>query len=107
MDCRGVFDALDKSESSALGMRNKRSAMEALALKRGMPLTKIALRWCHSGAQIADGMTKDSKKARRSFQLCALGGKVWWDCTSATTINKLTTNIAYCTMPWMPTSANH
>jgi hypothetical protein len=69
LDCRGVFDALDKSESSALGMRDKRSAIEALALKKGMSLSKTSLRWCHSGAQLADCMTKDSEQARSAFNL--------------------------------------
>ena len=69
LDCRGVFDALDKSESSALGMRAKRSAIEALALKKGMSLSKTSLRWCRSGAQLADCMTKDSEQARSAFNL--------------------------------------
>ncbi|CAK0898235.1 unnamed protein product, partial [Prorocentrum cordatum] len=62
VDCRGVFDALDKSESSALGMKDKRSAPEALALERGMAATTTSLRWCHSGAQLCDCMTKNSEK---------------------------------------------
>ena len=69
MDCRGVFDALDKSESSALGMKDERSALEALALKRGMALPHTSLLWCHSGAQLADCMTKDSEKAHASLNL--------------------------------------
>ncbi|CAK0907562.1 unnamed protein product [Prorocentrum cordatum] len=69
LDCRGVFDALDKSESSALGMKDKRSALEALALKRGMAATATSLRWCHSGAQLSDCMTKNSEKARASYNL--------------------------------------
>ncbi|CAK0814932.1 unnamed protein product, partial [Prorocentrum cordatum] len=69
LDCRGVFDALDRSESSALGMKDKRSALEALALKRGMAATSTSLRWCHSGAQLSDCMTKNSEKARASYNL--------------------------------------
>ncbi|CAK0794151.1 unnamed protein product [Prorocentrum cordatum] len=68
-DCRGVFDALDRSESSALGMKDKRSALEAQALKRGMAATSTSLRWCHSGAQLSDCMTKNSEKARASYNL--------------------------------------
>ena len=66
---QGVFDALDKSESSALGIRDKRSATEALALKKGMSQTMTSMRWCHSGAQLADCMTKDSEQARSSYNL--------------------------------------
>ncbi|CAK0841212.1 unnamed protein product [Prorocentrum cordatum] len=69
LDCRGVFDALDRSESSALGMKDKRSALEALALKSGMAATSTSLRWCHSGAQLSDCMTKNSEKARASYNL--------------------------------------
>ncbi|CAK0852323.1 unnamed protein product [Prorocentrum cordatum] len=68
-DCRGVFDALDRSESSALGMKDKRSALEALALKRGMAATATSLRWCHNGAQLSDCMTKNAEKARASHNL--------------------------------------
>ena len=63
LDCRGVFDALAKSESSALGMRDGRSALEALGLKRAMEATQMALRWCHSEAMLGDCMTKNSLKA--------------------------------------------
>ena len=69
LDCRGVFDALDRSESSALGMKDKRSALEALALKRGMAATATSLRWCHSGAQRSACMAKNSEKARASYNL--------------------------------------
>ena len=36
MDCRGVFNALSKSESSGLGMRDKRAGLEALALRQAV-----------------------------------------------------------------------
>ena len=42
MDCRGIFDALN-SESSGLGMKDKRSAVEALALRRAMNSTGTTL----------------------------------------------------------------
>ncbi|CAK0885629.1 unnamed protein product [Prorocentrum cordatum] len=60
---------LVRSESSALGMKDKRSALEALALKRGMAATATSLRWCHSGAQLSDCMTKNAEKARASYNL--------------------------------------
>ncbi|CAK0910501.1 unnamed protein product, partial [Prorocentrum cordatum] len=69
LDCSGVFDALDKSESSALGLKDKRRALEALALKRGMAATATSLRWCHSSAQLSDCMAKNSEKARASYNL--------------------------------------
>ena len=57
-DCRGVYDALEKSESSGVGLKDKRAGLEALALRQSMALTGTALRWCHSHAQLADMMTK-------------------------------------------------
>ena len=68
IDCRGVFDAL-QSESSGLGMKDRRSALEALALRRAMRSTSTTLRWCHSGAQLADMMTKNTVKSREAFDL--------------------------------------
>eukprot|EP00969_Alexandrium_andersonii_P261229 11548831-Alexandrium_andersonii.AAC.1 len=58
MDCRGVFDAVAKSESSGLGLKDKRAALEALALRQAMAQLHTALRRCHSHAQLADMMTK-------------------------------------------------
>eukprot|EP00974_Lingulodinium_polyedra_P072876 7054229-Lingulodinium_polyedra.AAC.1 len=58
MDCRGVFDALTKSESTSLGLRDRRAGMEALSLRQSMERTGTTLRWCHSHAQLADMMTK-------------------------------------------------
>ena len=36
LDSRGVYDALARSESSCLGLKDKRSGLEALALKRSL-----------------------------------------------------------------------
>ena len=77
MDCRGVYDALMKSESSCLGMKDKRSGLEALALKRSMMATNTSLRWCHSEAQIADCLTKGSEQAQRPFELLKQRGFRW------------------------------
>ena len=43
--------------------------MKALALRRAMRATGTSLRWCHSGAQLSDCMTKNSEKARASYNL--------------------------------------
>ena len=43
MDCRGVFDAVAKSESSGLGLKDKRAALEALALRQAMTQLHTAL----------------------------------------------------------------
>ena len=68
-DCRGVYDALSRSASSCLGLKDKKSGLEALAVKQSLINLKTALRWCHSFAQLADCMTKDDSKSRESFEL--------------------------------------
>ena len=57
-DAKGVFDAIHRSESAALSMQDKRSAVEGLALREGIGRTKTLLRWCHSEANVADALTK-------------------------------------------------
>eukprot|EP00975_Prorocentrum_lima_P071388 12937368-Prorocentrum_lima.AAC.1 len=39
-------------------MRDNHSAVEGLALKQAMASSRTMLRWCHSGVNVADGMTK-------------------------------------------------
>lgn len=68
-DCRGVYDALARSSSSCLGLEDKKSGLEALAIKQSLINLKTSLRWCHSFAQLADCMTKDDSKSRESFEL--------------------------------------
>ena len=79
IDCKGVFDAL-QSESSALGMSDRRSALEALGLRQALRATCTDLRWVHSGAQLADVLTKDTKEAKRAWELLVKRG-FWWKLT--------------------------
>ena len=58
VDCRGVFDALARSSSSCLGLKDKKSGLEALALKQGLVECGTMQRWCHSVAQLGDVVTK-------------------------------------------------
>ena len=55
---------------------DKRSALEALARKQGMAATATSLRWCHSGAQLSERMTKHPTKAQASYHLL-LQRKTW------------------------------
>ena len=81
IDAKGVFDAIHRSESAALSMQDKRSAVEGLALREGIGRTKTLLKWCHSEANVADALTKLENRAHdllRKF----LQAKVWrivWD----------------------------
>ena len=69
LDSRGVYDALARSESACLGLKDKRSGLEALSLKRSLEETQCGLRWTHSAAQLADCMTKGSEEAQKPFEL--------------------------------------
>lgn len=64
LDCKALWDSLEKSESSSLGMRDKRVTIEALALKRSLDTSHTKLMWVYSLAQLADCMTKDSEVGR-------------------------------------------
>ena len=57
-DCKSFFDAVNARESAGLGMRDKRSAIETLAIRNSCRETETPVLWVHSDAQIADGLTK-------------------------------------------------
>ena len=60
-DAKALYDA-HKSETSALGLKERRSGIELLFLKQNMQRNKTILRWVNSGAMLADSMTRS--KAR-------------------------------------------
>ena len=64
LHCEALFDGVSRSESGALGFADKRSALEAMALKISFSATKTRLYWVHSEAQLADVMTKSSGPGR-------------------------------------------
>ena len=70
VDLRGVHDALARS-SSCLGLKDKKSGLEALALKQSLVECETIIRWCHSACtQLGDVVTK-FKRLRCST--CTLG----------------------------------
>ena len=69
MDCRGVNDALARSSSSCLGLKDKKSGLEALALKQSPVECGTTMRWCNSAAQLGDVVTKDSDAIRAPWEL--------------------------------------
>ena len=77
LDSRGVYDALARSESACLGLKDKRSGLEALSLKLYLVETRCGLRWTHSAAQLADCMTKGSEEAQKPFELLKRRGWKW------------------------------
>ena len=58
LDCKALYHGVHKNESSALGLSDKRSAIEAMALKISLSSTGTHLRRFHSEAQLTDVMTK-------------------------------------------------
>ena len=77
MDCRGVYDALARSSSSCLGLKDKKSGLEALALKQSLVECGTIIRWCHSAAQLGDVVTKDTDAARAPWELFVRRGFRW------------------------------
>ena len=74
VDCRGVSDALARSSSSCLGLKDEKSGLEALALKRSLVECGTMIRWCHSAKQLGDVATKDSDTARAPWELSVRRG---------------------------------
>ena len=64
-DCKSLYDAVTGSESSALGLSDKRAAIECMAFKQGITECDAVLRWVHSHAQVADGCTKIKYEAQK------------------------------------------
>ena len=58
-------------------MKEKRTGIEALAIKRSLSATGTSLRWCHSDAQFADCLTKGSEQAQKSMDLLKRRGYTW------------------------------
>ena len=65
IDCKSLYDSVVTSESSALGLADKRAAIECLAFKEGLRDMGATLQWAHSAAQVADGATKVKQEAQR------------------------------------------
>ena len=77
VDCRGVCDALARSSFSCLGLKDKKSGLEAFALRQSLVECGTMVRWCHSAAQLGDVATKDSDAARASWELFVRRGFCW------------------------------
>ena len=77
LDCSGVYDALTRSSSSCLGLKDKKSGLEALALKQSLVECGTMMRWCHSAAQLRDVVTIDSDTARAPWELFVRRGFRW------------------------------
>eukprot|EP00969_Alexandrium_andersonii_P000500 21415-Alexandrium_andersonii.AAC.1 len=50
-DCKSLYDSVNGSESSCVGLSDKRAAIEVLAAKQALATNGIGVRWVHSHAQ--------------------------------------------------------
>jgi hypothetical protein len=57
-DAKSIYDAVTRSETQGLGLQEKQSALELLGVKEQIQRDETDLRWVHSQAQLADGLTK-------------------------------------------------
>ena len=57
-DCRGLYDAVSRSQTAGLGLAEKRTAIEALSIKQICEESSVALKWVNSDRQLADILTK-------------------------------------------------
>lgn len=64
-----------QSQSSAHGLKDRRSAIEALAIREAMAATGMTVRWAHSQAQLADALTKHNWEASCLFPQLAVRGE--------------------------------
>ena len=60
IDAKSLYDILLKKElnSSGAGLKDKYSTLEVLCLLESLEKMKTEVRWVHSEAQVADGLTK-------------------------------------------------
>ncbi|CAK0888982.1 unnamed protein product [Prorocentrum cordatum] len=58
-DGKSGYDAIEKSESAGLGLRDKRTSIECLGIRQQKEQTALQIRWVHSDAMLADGLSKD------------------------------------------------
>ena len=81
IDAKGVYDAVSRSESAALSMADKRTAVEGLALKESLARTHTKLKWLHSEINVADGLTKFDQRATELIRqfLAASTWRIVWD----------------------------
>lgn len=68
-DCKSLYDALAKIETSGLQLTERRPAIEATGSKVRLGQTNCNVRWVNSDRQFADGLTKpDACDDLRRFQ---------------------------------------
>ena len=67
VDARNIYDGLSRVESSGLQVKEKRTAIELLAIKERLHQAAVDLKWFGGEQELADGLTK-------FWKLCIKGG---------------------------------
>ena len=63
LDCKSLFDAITRIESSGLQLKEKRTAIEVVSLKQRIPNSRFKIKWVNGDQQLADGLTKINPSA--------------------------------------------
>ena len=77
MDSKRIFDAMTRNVSALHGLRSSRAGFEVTVSVQQAVALGTKLRWVNGAAQLADGLTKDSVSARRSFLEFLARGQRW------------------------------
>ena len=63
-DCKGLYDSVRRVTSARFRVDDRRTTIEALALRQSLAHSAAQMRWVHSEAMPAEGLTKGSMSAR-------------------------------------------
>ena len=69
VDCRGISDDLARSSSSCLGLKDKKSSLEALALIQSLVARHDDTLWSHSAVQLGNVFAKDCNTTRAPWEI--------------------------------------
>ena len=77
-DAKSLYDALERSESSTRNLTERRTAIEATAIRQRLEHGFIYTGWVNSDRQMADGLTKP-QAARKVLEIMSAGKwKIVW-----------------------------
>jgi len=77
-DCKSLYDAVERSQSTGLNLAERRTSIEVLACRERMATLGMHVRWVNSDRQLADGLTKSTAAWKLStFQTKPTMRLVW------------------------------
>ena len=63
IDAKAIFDSM-YGASGPRTMEEKRTAIEMMGIQEGMKRQNAILRWCDRGANLSDGLTRETAKTQ-------------------------------------------